>query len=1473
MTLRAVLDWANQDSTQDLNSRFQALFKRGVLTGGEISPVSGQLQIVLQPFTAISYDGMLVSDTDAILLNIPLDQTSIIAIYAKHQIGEAALLEISVVESSLFYSLVDREYYVVFGAVTAITPQTEIDDSDISYDLRETQDQRTRDKIRGIVYDLVDLPSDPRFIVYGDSYVVYSGVGVAPNIYSWDGLIWVNITGASVVGVALDRHQHNLDTDLYTGESVSEIGRLHLSNYQKDAAIGSYGTPSSVNKYVTENDPRIPTTDQSAALQGSDGSPSSTNKYVTQEYPIAVPTIATGIGGVYYDISSLCPVFVGNGGVDTPNVYFSLMDGVLNRGYVTPDVLPATIEGVYKQISPTLIKLNPSVDTALVDSNGFFIGTTLYLGFSVPVVPSGSSLALARLVYGKKLNLKTTNHGFPILPTPTYEIISGTLLKAISNIKGRDFDEDVPEKEQNINLRTDLDNLSQYVGSVLETNVIAANEDFLKLEPVFPDIFEKNIGVEYRFSFKNDALVQITYDSSTGTVTYQSPVNLSDVEVRDLSGYGDLFIDGTGNKYSVMSKGVTFGGYNFVTLAVIDSITIPSSIKGVTPESITTSVGASIIKRIIFTFKNTGKINFTYDSTTGRVQYASSVDLSTVRVGDLFQDSGSNKYLITAVNDSSNYLDIVNIQTGLIPSSINTSVVASYISGSCWINNNPRDLLLSEMKLSFGPEFVPIKRLVRIQDEFSYPDGQVAYGIVRFDNRFDPRIVFYGSWENYENNLREAYVRNTDGYGRFLVTGYFTDVFVVMRRRAAGPSLSIAINGVSSGTITPSTIGSRTISGDVASLAGPKYHVVKLNSSTLENSTYLPVTVTATLPSSASTDSFDIYGFIFARTGTTGLLESGRAFESAHVVKHDMPFNDIPITAVSYQGRGGRLSYSVLENDYLRLNTVLDDMDSNGTPNGTWDSQTITITNSNGKVPYYNINDLVLVCGPTTIAPTFAIMSRITNISYLTNIITVDQYSPVPTPGTACYLIHVCSTDTAIPLTTEDQIAHYILPDDFINHTPTDLEYIHQSDRFVIGKDGLTVLAGEAVLITDTNVIGTKKVAQIQQGSSGVLRFTVLATRMDILCVNNATATVYVTIDGSPSLQYPLSITAKSQRKTIFSNARYQTHEVTFRVTSIGGTFSIAEIMLFGPKKPETIHNVVADLSQIAYFQASRSYCTLAPNLFPMGTIFKEASSNISYYNPSLGTGSNWSVTLDFTKNTAYGQYISSDKTDALVEFYILNTAFELQYILGPDHGNFQVFVDGIEISSVSGATVIGSYVGGTGTDSYSYSASYGRKNIGASGLTFGLKKITATCPRTKNISSSGYKIAFTGFYEGNGNGILTCGINKYGMYTSVVDTRLFNAIDMTPLETDTQVVEPANRAAKVNLDIGTTSVIVNLSEPYLDSDYVITPCLVNTVDTYPLLQPIMVKAQSDSSFTIGWNVPIPNGNYSMHYYTRTLDV
>ena len=53
MTIRTLTKFRNQDATIDLNHRLRDLVTKGVFFGGQVTPVSGSLEVDVQPLAAI----------------------------------------------------------------------------------------------------------------------------------------------------------------------------------------------------------------------------------------------------------------------------------------------------------------------------------------------------------------------------------------------------------------------------------------------------------------------------------------------------------------------------------------------------------------------------------------------------------------------------------------------------------------------------------------------------------------------------------------------------------------------------------------------------------------------------------------------------------------------------------------------------------------------------------------------------------------------------------------------------------------------------------------------------------------------------------------------------------------------------------------------------------------------------------------------------------------------------------------------------------------------------------------------------------------------------------------------------------------------------------------------------------------------------------------------------------------------------
>ena len=1339
--LSSVFHYGNNDATLDLNDRFRAFINRGILAGGEINPVVAQLNITISPFTAMSVDGMLIMDTAVTTLAIPLNQTSVVSAFAQYTLGGASVLNYVVTEASVFNALPDKKYHIVFGTITVNSPATFITVANISYALRDLVDYQGRSPFRGWLTSSALLPLDNPSGTNrpADFFIINAGVGDLPEIHAWDGVVWQNITNTLSIAADLTAHRNNLFPN-----------EIHLTDNQADAALGSAGAPSFVNKYVTELDTRLPTQNENDALQGDFGSPSSTNKYVTESYPVSAAEILSfplPPGGAIELTAVNGPFFVGKDGVGTANGLFSLMDFSNSRGYINSVLIAPAITGVFKDGFLT-VALDPSVDG---DSEGYYSSGNLYLQVSTVVDTS------FRVVYGKKEPLKTLNRGFSITSTPGDEYIPSKVVEKIINIKGRLFDDTVPAREQNINIRSSVDSISSYLGSVLETNVIASDEDYTRLkdEAVIGANFVKNVGILPIYTFQNTGLVGLSYNNVTGRVTYSSPVNLSAVAI------GNLFVDGLGRDFKIV-----------------------------------------------------------------------------------------------AVNDGLDTVDIVSVDTGLIPSSINTSV-GTAVNGSTKKNNNPRNLLLSEMKLSHEVERFPVLEVFQNRDEFSKPDGRIAYVLKKNDGRPESRIVFFGSFENFENQYRERYVR-CSGTGKIVLTGFFDKVSVLLRRKPNAPSLLVSTNEEVGSLVSTSTDGT-AINTNVSSARGERYQRLIISSG---HNPLVVTTVSAEI-TTPTADPLEIYGIEFiVENCSTSLLESGRAFENAELVKIDNIITTIPVPFGLTSARGSRTLIAVQAENYTSGNSLLADLD--GMP-GTSTGLSITGVGST-KLSGYKANDLIYVESSfvSVIRKILSIVGTTINLDSNTGFIgSVSIY-------------HICSLDNSIPSTEEEETIRYYLPTDFINYTGTDLETQGPINRYVLHKDGHTLLSGENLEVTATGISGVAKALRIN--SSGNLKLLVTGTRVDVVVNNTSSATVNIKIDGSPNYSFSFAGNG-AQRRTIFLNAKYQTHEI--QISPTAGSLSISEIIFFGPSKPvlSGFPNVVADIPVLATYKKSDSKYLVAPNVYPFGGVFYDAFHYMSYFN-GTGVNADWSVTDNFSK-AVYGRYVVSENDGSFAKFTFFGGAFELSYITGPDHGNFKVELDGVDLGALPPNLTVGGY--SLGVDAYS--ASYGRKNISVfasgAGFNFGFHevKVFIESPRTKNVLSTGYNVGLVGFWSGNwvytGSGSfgpVSFGLTRQGGFSSYSDVRNFVALPLEKILVDKLPVEDGLvRAQRVTIPVSSTTLSVVFTTQLPDSNYVLNINWLNTTDANPLFQPIVVDSYTNTGFTIKWNYPLITSNYQILYITTGL--
>lgn len=389
MTIKAIFSFQNNDSTADLNSRYADLIKKGFFLGGAVTPVPLQLKVDVAPFKAVSFDGMVLEETVSTRLTVVAGQTNYVVLRAKHSNTQAPTVQWEVLEASVYLADPDIDYLIIKAVIVLAPSATQVLTSNISLVQSDWTDPLTRFVIRGTLTNAAFLPATNNRVA--DAYIITDGTGDSPNLYVYNGLIFVNITQAGSIASLLTLHRQNLFSN-----------EIHLTDNQASALIGTSGTPPSLaNPYVDNADPRIPTQNENNALVGVANTtldsavvaPSSTNKFITESRQFAIPhevlstqpsTPVTTFAPTILALSSAGgPFWVGNGGLGTAQRYFSLFDSdaLQRKGYINSVGQSVRITGVF--VAPTV----STVSTYARTSGVVTIVTTAAHGFS-GVVPN-----------------------------------------------------------------------------------------------------------------------------------------------------------------------------------------------------------------------------------------------------------------------------------------------------------------------------------------------------------------------------------------------------------------------------------------------------------------------------------------------------------------------------------------------------------------------------------------------------------------------------------------------------------------------------------------------------------------------------------------------------------------------------------------------------------------------------------------------------------------------------------------------------------------------------------------------------------------------------------------------------------------------------------------------------------------------------------------------------------------------------
>ena len=1465
MAIRTLLKFRNLDLTKDINDRYTRLFTPGVFDGGNVVPVTGQLKVEIEaPWKIISKDGMVIEETsDNVRLATPTGQTSVIAVKAIYAENDVPIIEVSVIELSAFEMLSDKDYYVVFAYVIVPSDATLILDSYIHYTYRDTIDKLGRSNPRGVIKNYSLLP-DAKDNIAGDLYVVSDGIGGIPHIYGWDGYSWVVLTDAATVTANLATHRANL----YPNEK-------HATDAEKLALVGTSGiAPSASNPFVDNADTRIPTQDENDALTGTDGNPAAYNRYITEEYPWAIPEeiavpdsshsspALTDLVTVLYIIDG--PVYIGSVGTPVEKVasYFKLYDSTKNREYTTSVNHPTkpsevvNLIGVFFDAACTQA-VDPIIDA---DLDGFLKQPYRDLYLAWDIVPDTAF----RILYAKKELMKKIgspqHHPFTdafIRRRAVDAQIPADVIKTIEDIKGRDYDVVPPLVEQNINLRRNLVDTKEYISSYFKADSVV--KDFKSVEgvPAFKNDFSDNMGIPQVFSFENITLSSIGYSYDLtldeGTVSFTDiTVDLSLVTINE-----DVFIDGSLTEYKVIA---------------VDNVSLPKTIKikkrsGKTPRFIDTNL--SLFGTL------------TLDSTVVTNVSPNTNGLTTNMVikGNPFIPTGT---VIVSI-DSLNQITLSNAATTSI---ISTAFVAVpdtqqsnfYMCGSIKKDNNPRKINLAALDYLIGRNKILCRTIQMVPDEYHPVTGDVAFEVatpVHSITRKEPRVRFYGGFQNRESGKRSRVVNS--GNGTIMITGFFTDLFLISDLREPSSSLFVSIDG---SAVSPVAV---PIFADLGNELDLQQQYLLIASGLTDAEPH-----TVELYVVHNTTDFIVYGFDLLRDSLSNVLTlSGRAFVQTDLYKKNA-VTTVPVPINGFDRCRGTVSTRYI-NRQLTENvqtTVLFDMDG---PDDTTCPKGSVGNNPNfgpstglAKFSYYQVGDVVkLVMFDTSPIPQPIIeqVMMVDSITGSTAIFTTSVDTQGPPNTRTAILTHMASTVGDV-YNKVKEFNRYMFVDLGVQQGD-DFSYLLQSgaisNKLFTVEDGTTSIVGNFVRYLSTGVAGAD-VALNMANALSVLRIRAVACQLDILVANYGTVSADIAIDGSPYVTRSIVSTGLT-KYTIWSNARYQSHEVV--ITNAAG-LNIVGFIVSEPDHDVKIEgNLLATQNIVASYDPSESIDdsimstgVIAVDPYILGGVFVDQFVG-SWSSP---------LVVNFSLNPYWGRYTNTTTQFSYFEYTLIGGGFEIGYLALNDRMIAQIYVDNTQATALNfGSASFKGIDSSTGqVDMYDASALPLRRKFGMTGLTSGIHTVKVMCTNLTNPSSTGAGgINVCTVYEINSDGYLSytpskgvtgkTGLNdfQFGMDWAR-DERVF---DVVP-KVDAGSVSKVNSQEFVSQDIRTGKVlltnisttIVDFVNPFTDSDYSISCNVVSSAGT-PSVISTTITNMLKTRFTVYYDtLPISGDDYYLIY-------
>lgn len=869
-----------------------------------------------------------------------------------------------------------------------------------------------------------------------------------------------------------------------------------------------------------------------------------------------------------------------------------------------------------------------------------------------------------------------------------------------------------------------------------------------------------------------------------------------------------------------------------------------------------------------YSYQNTGLVGFNYTASTATVTYNTPVTLVGVVVaGHVFIDGAGVEYEVISIPDNQNL--VIQKRNGIIPLNI-TTTVSSSLHGSVKPDNNPRKINLATLEYILGRERIACRELEVVANEFHPRTNNIAFQIrtpVHSSYFREPRVRFYGGFQNRDSGNRSKVVATNTG--RILITGFFTDARLLVDLKNASPSITVKIDGDTTGTVYD-----LTRSGLVVSLGTNddiQQQSVQIASGLLD---LAPHTVEVIIDD--STDEFIIYGIdLFRSTVTTVALLSGRAFVQSDLYKKDT-ISTFSAPAGSTRSRGAvvtrYIGRSLIEASQL---TSLQDYDGTaGGPSGTAFSGTPSFTVGSGlvKFQYYKAGDIVKLVTATAeeVKQIQSIGPGVGQITFTSNVMTSG----------AAILIHMAST-AGDSLDTTQEYARYTTTDLGTRQlTDFSVLFFTPSNRLFTVEDGTTSMAGYNIRYVTTGIDGVDTAIELIDSTSTV-HIRAVACQLNLITANATSVGAEFSIDGCPS--YAVTIPSGGLTNlTGWTNARYQTHEL---VISNAAGMRLSGIILHEPTHASKIEgSLLATQNLIADHDSSISS---DGSVIPCGVVGVDPFTMQGIFVDGTGTGTGWASSIDFALNPYWGRYITTDQEGAYFEYFFFGGGIEIEYFAKNDQGKPRLFLNNILATAVNfpTATFKGINISTGEVDMYDASLTSVRKKFAITDLPFDkyVAKLQIQTPRTRNVLSTGFWMNVGTVYEANSSGRMSYSPSKgfrgklgvddfaYGLDWAR-DDRNFDSGAISKEEIPvSRTITLETRAQRINLGVGDTAITVAFSSTLDSTDYALTCTISNTVDPITVYRPLTITNFTPTGFTVKWNDPIETSNYYLNYTATTF--